>query len=331
MNKVPDKRFYFSVTRRCNLRCSHCYNRSGEGESGDALNTEQVCRIIDAACREGYGCVQITGGEALLRSDIFEIIEQVHARNMIASIQTNGVIDSGVMEKLMRLNPEQVEFIVSLDGIRTQSRFRGETAAEKTVATIRKLSTLFPLRINTLLSAHLSADEIAAIVELARCCGASVAFNPVCPSGRGKECDMMPRFDYFAHMLRLQDEEGVHIRKSFEYRDGRFSENEDCPVRKGTAIFVSHNGDCYPCGFLETHRNLCMGNLVRSHYDLNKMFGHYPEACRKITAECLSCDHYFSKACFAGCPARIFACNNTFDAKEIYCMKESGLMNEELV
>jgi MoaA/NifB/PqqE/SkfB family radical SAM enzyme len=291
------------------------------------LTTEQVCGIVDAACRRGYGCVQITGGEALLRSDIFEIIEHVHAKNMISSIQTNGVIGSDVMQKLVRLNPERVEWIVSLDGIQTHSHFRGETVTEKTVASIRKLSAFFPLRINTLLSTYISPDEITTIIDLASSTGASVAFNPLCPSGRGKECDMMSCSDYFAYMPRLQNYEGVCIRKSFEYRDGCFSENEDCPVRKGTAVFVSHNGDCYPCGFLVTHRNLCMGNLVALHYDLSKVFEHYPDACRKITAECLSCNHYLSKDCFAGCPARIFACNNTFDARESYCIKNSGLIN----
>jgi sulfatase maturation enzyme AslB (radical SAM superfamily) len=165
------------------------------------------------------------------------------------------------------------------------------------------------------------------MVDIARSANASIAFNPVCPSGRGREDDMMPCKDYFANMLTLQEYEDVCIRKGFEYKNGRFNEKEDCPVRKGTAIFVSHNGDCYPCGFLEMHKGLCMGNLVKLNYDLNKVFQHYPDECRKITAECASCGYYLSKNCFAGCPARIFACNNTFDAREKYCTKEYDFIN----
>jgi len=328
MKKASTKRFYFAVTQRCNLHCSHCFNQSGESEETDTLTTDQVCKIVDAACREGYENIQITGGEALLRMDIFEIIDHIHSKNMYLSMQTNGVINTSVVTKLLLLNPKLTEFIVSLDGIQTHSYFRGKSAVQKTIESIRKLSSLFPLRINSLLSAHISRNEITEMIDIARSANASIAFNPISPSGRGKADDMMTCNDYFANMIELQNYADIRIRKGFDYNNGCFNEIEDCPVRKGTAIFVSHNGDCYPCGFLEVHKDLCMGNLVALDYDLNKVFQNYPEKCKIITSECVSCKYYLSKNCFAGCPARIFACSNTFNAREKYCMKEYELITK---
>ncbi|MDR2816275.1 MAG: radical SAM protein [Proteiniphilum sp.] len=328
MKNRSTRRFYFALTERCNLHCSHCFNQSGEREDTDDLTTDQALNVIDAACREGYECMQLTGGEALLRRDIFDIIRHIHARGMLVSIQTNGVIGKKVMAALMLLDAGRTEFIVSLDGIRTHSAFRGREAMLQTMASIRQLSPLFPLRINSLLSAHISRQEVGAVIDLAYSVNASVAFNPVCLSGRGKAADVMGCADYFARMIELQRQGGVRIRKGFDYADGSFRETEDCPVRKGTAIFVSHNGDCYPCGFLEVHKELCMGNLVALRYDLKQVFRNYPVTCRKVTDACLSCAYYLSRHCFAGCPARIFAANNTFDAREIYCMKAYYLLNE---
>jgi MoaA/NifB/PqqE/SkfB family radical SAM enzyme len=322
MKNLSPKRFYFAVTQLCNLHCSHCFNRSGEKDEGEVLTTEQVCRIIDAACGEGYECLQITGGEALLRPDIFEIISHIYSKDRVVAIQTNGVIRTPVMEKLMLLNPGRMEYIVSLDGIQTQAYFRGQAATQNAIVSIHKLSTRFPVRINTLLSAHITASELTGLLNLARAANATIAFNPLCPSGRGKASDAMKCEDYFACMTELQRHTDIRIRKGFTCNKGHWAETEDCPVRKGAAIFVSHTGDCYPCGFLAGYKNLRMGNLLALGYDLKKIFLNYPASCRQITAECISCEYYLSRNCFAGCPARIFAANNTFDAREKYCLKE---------
>ena len=316
------KRLYFAVTKRCNLRCMHCFNSSGDAKS-DELSFDEVRAVIDMAHGDNMEEVQLTGGEALMRDDIFKIIDYIHSKGMSILLQTNGALNESVLHKLTGLNRQLTGFIISMDGLETNTAFRGQAVTDMAIRTIETLAVHFPIRINALLSARISDEEIFRLIGLSVKTGAKLAFNPIIPLGRGSISDMNELNEFFCRMMWIQ-KVGFGIRKSFEYdtNTGLFSENENCPVRRKSAIFVSSNGDCYTCGFFEGVPDMRLGNLIKQKGGFKGMIDKYPDKCGNINSECATCDHYIEKRCFAGCPARIYAICGNLNGREYYCMKQ---------
>lgn len=119
----------WNVGRRCNLRCVHCYSQSrNEDYSGELSHAEGIRLIDDLA---GFGCpvLLFSGGEPLMRPDIFELIAHAAARKIRAVVSTNGtLISKEVADKLKTAGLSYVG--ISLDGLEaTNDRFRGVAGA----------------------------------------------------------------------------------------------------------------------------------------------------------------------------------------------------------
>ncbi|MDP2991575.1 MAG: 12,18-didecarboxysiroheme deacetylase [Kiritimatiellota bacterium] len=119
----------WNVGRRCNLRCVHCYSQSrNEDYSGELSHAEGIRLIDDLA---GFGCpvLLFSGGEPLMRPDIFELIEHAAARKMRAVISTNGTLITKEVAK--QVKAAGLSYVgISLDGLEeTNDRFRGVAGA----------------------------------------------------------------------------------------------------------------------------------------------------------------------------------------------------------
>ncbi|CAD6493185.1 MAG: Coenzyme PQQ synthesis protein E [Candidatus Argoarchaeum ethanivorans] len=115
----------WNVTRRCNLRCIHCYSQSRDIEYTNELTTEQGRELIDDLSHFGVPVVLFSGGEPLLRKDLFELASYAISKGMRAVISTNGtLIDREMAKRLKEIGLSYVG--VSLDGMQeTNDRFRG--------------------------------------------------------------------------------------------------------------------------------------------------------------------------------------------------------------
>ncbi|MEW5801665.1 MAG: SPFH domain-containing protein [bacterium] len=110
-------------TNRCQFRCTHCETTAGQASPGE-LTTSEVKKIIDDLADLGCEFFSITGGEPLLRPDIFLLARHAHERGMKVGLTTNG---QATEENLLAF--EQARFdslIITLDGCQgTQDRLRG--------------------------------------------------------------------------------------------------------------------------------------------------------------------------------------------------------------
>ncbi|HOY64046.1 MAG TPA: radical SAM protein, partial [bacterium] len=98
---------HFELTRRCNLRCRHCYVCGGDERR--EMSTEQVFRALDVLADSGTLFVTFTGGEPLVRRDFFEIAERAAEKNFAVRIFTNGtLIDEAAADRIAALNPLEV-------------------------------------------------------------------------------------------------------------------------------------------------------------------------------------------------------------------------------
>ncbi len=111
------------VTYRCNQRCLYCdmqnIARSQADKAIDELDKESLCAIIDEFARLGVKAIAFTGGEPLLREDIYELISYVKKRGMLCQLSTNGIlVSSAVAAKLISSGLDSV--CVSIDGSNAQ-------------------------------------------------------------------------------------------------------------------------------------------------------------------------------------------------------------------
>ncbi len=130
----------WDVTLRCNLNCRHCY--SFQSDDKTLINTNDMFKIIDIL--KGYGIfrVTLTGGEPLLRRDIFDIIKKLKSNRFTVEINTNGTLITE--EKANRLKELGVDSVrISLDGsnARIHDEFRNVKGAfEGAISGIRWLN-----------------------------------------------------------------------------------------------------------------------------------------------------------------------------------------------
>ncbi len=119
----------WNMTRRCNLKCIHCYSNSADINYPDELTTEEGKKLIDDLAQFGSPVILFSGGEPLLRPDLIELAQYATDRGMRAVISTNGtLITKEIAARLKKIGLSYVG--VSLDGLeKTHDRFRGKKGA----------------------------------------------------------------------------------------------------------------------------------------------------------------------------------------------------------
>lgn len=129
----------WNMTRRCNLRCIHCYAfAQDENHLGDELSTEEGKTLIDDLAFFGVPVILFSGGEPVLRNDLPELIDHAVKRGLRAVISTNGTLIT--QEKASIFSQSSLSYIgVSLDGLSSvNDSFRGvEGAFAKAIDGIR--------------------------------------------------------------------------------------------------------------------------------------------------------------------------------------------------
>lgn len=128
----------WNITRACNLKCVHCYNDSGASKARNELSTDQAKTVLDDLAQFGVPSVLFSGGEPLMRSDLFELIGHASQRGLRTVISTNGTLISA--DAANQIKRQGVSYVgVSLDGIgQVNDAFRGVPGAfDKAVQGIR--------------------------------------------------------------------------------------------------------------------------------------------------------------------------------------------------
>jgi Fe-coproporphyrin III synthase len=119
----------WNVGRRCNLHCVHCYSDSSNRVYPGELTSEQGFALLDDLADFGIPVLLLSGGEPLMRPDLFELIAYARSVGLRTTLSTNGtLISADVAERLRALDVSYVG--ISLDGIgATNDRFRGHKGA----------------------------------------------------------------------------------------------------------------------------------------------------------------------------------------------------------
>ncbi len=114
----------WNLIRRCNLTCKHCYSISTDRDFPGELTTDEVFAVMDDLRRFRVPVLILSGGEPLLRPDIFDIARHAKSLGFYVGLSSNGtLIDSANIDRIAGCDFDYVG--VSLDGIgATHDRFR---------------------------------------------------------------------------------------------------------------------------------------------------------------------------------------------------------------
>lgn len=242
-------RVLFEITKRCNLRCYHCYVAG----PGDELGTERVLTLLDEFAAEGCMNVTLTGGEVGLREDFVSIARGVKQRRMTLSVLTNGTAFSEEqLAGLVAAKPHAVSVSIYGSTAEGHEKVTGVPGSfARSLATVRYLQERgVRCDIHSVLMQG-TFDEFPNIIAMADDIGCRYRFDPnVAPRANGD----IGVLEHRVSIAQLRDFYMYHFLQD-KTREGRLaSEPGEVPSRAAgncgagiTAAYVESNGDVYPC------------------------------------------------------------------------------------
>lgn len=177
----------WNVTRRCNLRCAHCYSRSSDAYANRELSNAEAKALIEDLARLGCPVLLLSGGEPLARPDTMELCEHARRCGLRVVLSTNGtLLNRDLAAQLRELGVSYVG--ISLDGLRDRhDRFRGVRGAfDAAMAGLRQCRDA-GLKVGLRFTIHKgNACEVPKIFDLVQQEGIPrVCFYHLVYSGRG--------------------------------------------------------------------------------------------------------------------------------------------------
>jgi Fe-coproporphyrin III synthase len=180
----------WSLTRTCNLKCAHCYTDSEALKYPGELTAEQCRAVLDDLAGFGVPAVLFSGGEPLVRKDVFELAEYARSLNLHVVMSTNGtLITPEIARRFVELKFAYIG--ISLDSAipEVHDRFRGvEGAFQRTMQGFRHcVAAGQKVGLRLTLTRHTAGnlDKVFEFIDregINRAC-----FYHLCPAGRGKD------------------------------------------------------------------------------------------------------------------------------------------------
>ena len=333
----------WEITRRCNLNCIHCRARSERGGYPGELDTAKCLEILDQIRNVGKPIIILTGGEPLLRDDIFDLARCGTEMGLRMVVATNGtLLTSGIVKEIGTSGIKRVS--ISLDGADQQShdRFRGVSGAfERAMDGIHLLKAAgVEFQINTTVTRG-TVEKIKDILDMAIRLGAAAHhLFLLVPTGRAKEMvnqeiDALEYEKLLHWFYQMRGRVPLHLKATCAPHYYRILRQEarakgeevnyetyglDAVTRGclgGTSFsFISHDGIVQPCGYLELNcgdlRNATFESIWRGSEVFKQLrdFSSYKGKCGR-------CEYL--RFC-GGCRARAFEATGDFLAEEPLCI-----------
>jgi len=181
----------WNFTNRCNLNCLHCHQDSSPMSSYPELTTSQAFKVIDNMSDAGVAILTFSGGEPLLRRDLFDAVKRANDNGMLCTIASNGtLITPTVAETLAEVGIKRVE--IGLDGATAETHdfLRNRPGSfEATIDGIKNCAAVGFDELAATMTLHSkNVIELEGTMDLAEKLGATRFYlNRLIPAGRGIE------------------------------------------------------------------------------------------------------------------------------------------------
>lgn len=216
----------WNCTRQCNLRCLHCYASANGSRNHDEMDTEAGKALIQDLADFGVPVILFSGGEPLLRKDLFEMAALARTRGIRVALSTNGtLIDQGAARMIKELG--FAEAGISLDGVgENNDFFRGHKGAFDAALQGIRNCIAEGVRVSLRLTiTSFNYQEIPAIFRLVESEGIDrVCFYHLAYAGRG---DNLQQNDISHSQTRMVVDQICQQTLDF-YRRGLKKRDSDC-------------------------------------------------------------------------------------------------------
>ena len=332
----------WEITRSCNLACAHCRAAAHCEPYPGELTLEECKDVIDDIASITDPILILTGGEPLMRADIWDIIDYAHEKGLHPVIGTNGtLIDDEVAEKIAAHGIPRVSVSLDFPTREGQDAFRGKDGAfDETLEGIRNLRAHgVGVQVNTTIT-KMNNALVDDMHDLALEVGAE-AFHPflLVPTGRGEDLvDVELTPDEYEEVLtwayRCQKTSPMHFKPTDAPQYYRIIRQhaalegiEVTPATYGmeamtrgclggiTFAFISHVGDVQPCGYFDMQLGNVKDRPFSEIWTDSPVFADLRDY-DKLRGKCGLCE--FKRVC-GGCRARALAATGDYLSEEPYC------------
>jgi len=306
----------WNITLRCPLKCSHCYVDAGEQEADGVLSTQEAFAVIDQIRATGRPVVVLSGGEPLLREDVYDIARYGMVQGLRMVMGTSGyLINHDTAVKLRKSGIRAVAISLDSKHPEVHDSFRGlDGVWERAVQAIghcRDAGIGVQINMSLMRSAIRDVEDV---IELGTSLGVRTyqLFFPV-PTGRARKIESRSPEEYEELirqiLIRYRDSD-LNIRPTCAPQFLRIADEQGIqnPVwGRGCLAGITYcrifaNGDVTPCPYLP----VSAGNVRTTPF--SEIWNNSPlfTALRNpdlLTGKCGRCD--FKTRC-GGCRARAY-------------------------
>ncbi len=312
----------WNVTRECNMKCSHCYINATEEKLANELSTQEGKDLMDQICQVSKPLLILSGGEPLLRPDIYELIKYGASKGLKMGLGSNGsLIDDIVATKLKAAGIATVSISLDSNIPAQHDEFRGVAGAwEKAVNAckiLRKNNIL--VQVNTTLT-HENYNQIDDIMSLAEEIGVeNFHLFFLVPTGRAtKIADISPQ-KYEAMITNTFAKVTAHklnVRPSCAPQFMRIAKGMGLDMRQWVRgcmaglyyCRIYPNGDITPCPYLPVKLGNIRENPFKEIWVNSPVFKALRDP-KSLKGKCGACE--YSILC-GGCRARAYGLSSDF-------------------
>ncbi len=312
----------WNLTRKCNLKCSHCYINATTSELKGELNTEESKQLIDQIAEVSRPLLILSGGEPLLRNDVYELIRYGTEKGLRMGLGSNGgLIDSKAARKLKEAGIKTVSISLDSPIPEQHDEFRGVAGSwQKAINAIKALRENDVLvQVNTTLTQQ-NYNQIDDIMSLSEQIGVeNFHLFFLVPTGRGaKIADISPAMyeDMIKNTFAKTAKHKLNVRPSCAPQFMRIAKDMGLDMRQWIRGCIAGmyycriypNGDITPCPYLPVKLGNIRENTFKEIWFNSPIF----EALRNpnsLKGKCGACDY---KTLCGGCRARAYGLSSDF-------------------
>lgn len=335
----------WEITRRCNLKCVHCRSSSELAIEGHPdFSLEEAKRVLDDIASYASPVIVLSGGEPLLRNDVFDIASYGDSKGLRMCLATNGtLVTADICKKIKNAGIKMVS--LSLDGARaeTHDNFRNQVGAfDGTMNAIRLFKEHgIPFLINSSFTIR-NREEIPEIYKLVKGLGATAWYMfMIVPTGRGEDImeelipidlydeilewhyeieknddELLTRPTCAPHYYRIVRQKAKEANSSFKRRNLQFSTGGSKGCLAGQLIcLIDVDLDVLPCSYFPKSAGNLHKQSFKEVWEDSRLFSDMRDF-KGYKDNCGSCEYV--NVC-GGCRARAYAMTGDYLAQEPFC------------
>jgi len=335
----------WEITRRCNLKCVHCRSSSElEVKGHPDFPLEEAKRILDDISSYAKPVIVLSGGEPLMRADVFEIARYGTEKGLRMCLATNGtLVTDEVCEKIKTSGIKIVS--VSLDGSeeRTHDEFRGQAGAFKGIINAARLFKEQGIEfiVNSSFTKR-NQEEIPKVYRLVKGLGATAWYMfMIVPTGRAEEMmqeliskedyeeilkwhyqmekdekDMLVRPTCAPHYYRVVLQKSKEEKEKWQRRTLKFSTGGSKGCIAGQLIcLIDVDGNVLPCSYFPKPAGNIRERSFKDIWENSELFKELRDF-KSYKGKCGSCEYI--TVC-GGCRARAYAVTGDYLQEEPFC------------